>query len=411
MGPARNGCSTETGLARAWPDGGPAELWRIDMGKGFGGAAVVGGRVYVQDREGESRDLLRCLDAASGKELWRVGYDAPGKFGFPGSRGVPAVTGNRVVSCGPLGHLVCVDTDTAKIVWQRHIWDDFGGGKRPMWAFSQNPLLLGDLAVVLAQTNDAGAIAFEIATGKVRWQTPALGDRAGYVSPALVEVGGRQQIVAVTAGPSTRGRPKDAPPATTPPNPTVFGLDPTTGEILWRYAGWQCETPACLPLDLGGGTLLLTGGYRSGSVILQLREQAGNGYEVTETMRTAALGCHVHMPVVVDGYVYGNGTTNHRKDGMTCVSLDGKLAWKTGREPLFDKGGLLVADGMLISMDGKGILRLIEPNPEKLSVLAEAKVLDTPQAWAPLALADGRLLVRDQKQLKCLDLRRPDQAR
>ena len=197
--------------------------------------------------------------------------------------------------------------------------------------------------------------------------------------------------------------PPVAPP---PPKPTVFGLEPATGRVLWSYLGWQCETPAPIPVDLGEGRLLVTGGYRAGTVILQVQPQPDGTFAVAEALRSMALGCHVHPPVVVAGHVYGNSTTNHRKDGLVCMALDGTLAWKTGRNPVFDKGGLLCADGMLVSIDGqKGILRLIQPSPEKLVVLAEAQVLETQQCWAPLALAHGRLLVRDQKQLKCLDLR------
>ena len=411
MGPTRNGRSTETGLARAWPDGGPPEVWKMDMGKGFGGAAIVGDKVYIQDRKGEGKDVgmdsLLCLDLATGKELWRVSYDAPGKFGFGGSRTVPAVSGNRVFSCGPLGHLICVDTGKKEIVWKRQVWQDFGGGRRPMWAFAQNPLVMGELVIIQTQTPKAGVVAFDGATGKVRWQSESLGDRYGYVSPSLLQVAGKQQLIAVAAGPSTRRRRGQPAPKLGPPTPKVFGLDPATGRILWRYTGWQCMTPAVVPIDLGDGKFVVTGGYNSGAAILQVTPAADGAFKTTELLRTKALGSHVHPPILIGEHLYGNSSDNGRKDGMVCLGLDGKLAWKTGKEPIFDKGGLLLADGMLISVDGtKGILRLIDPNPEKLTVLAEAKVLNTPQCWGPLALANGRLLLRDQKQLKCLDLRK-----
>jgi len=406
MGPSRNGRSAETGLARSWPAGGPPQLWSVELGKGFGGAAVVGDRVYIQDREGEARDLVRCLDATSGKELWQVGYDAPGKYSYPGPRSVPAVVGNRLYACGPLGNLVGVDTEARKIIWERHIWQDFGGGKRPLWAFAQNPLVVGDLVLVLVQTPKAGMVAFDAATGEVRWQSEPLGNRAGYVSPALLRVAGKSQLIAVTAGPDFPRGKKPAPPPSDPPQPTAFGLDPATGQVLWRYAGWQCATPASLPIDLGEGRLLLSGGYNAGLVILQVQPAADGTFQVSEALRSMAIGSHVHSPIVVDGCFYANCTTNERKDGMSCMEPDGSLAWKTGRDPVFDKGGLLYADGMLLSVDGqKGLLRLIQPTPDKLTILAEAKVLDGPQCWAPLALANGRLYLRDQHQLKCLDLR------
>ena len=88
------------------------------------------------------------------------------------------------------------------------------------------------------------------------------------------------------------------------------------------------------------------------------------------------------------------------------MDLDGNVKWKTGRSPTFDKGGFILADGMIFSVDGiKGILYLTEPNPEGFRELASAKVLDTNQCWAPLALSDGKLLIRDQKQMKCVNVR------
>lgn len=95
-----------------------------------------------------------------------------------------------------------------------------------------------------------------------------------------------------------------------------------------------------------------------------------------------------------------------RRDGMLCMDLDGNVKWKTGQSPEFDKGGMILADGLILSIDGvKGILYLIEPNPSNFRVLSSAKMLDTDQCWAPLALSDGKLLIRDQKQMKCLLVR------
>jgi outer membrane protein assembly factor BamB len=88
------------------------------------------------------------------------------------------------------------------------------------------------------------------------------------------------------------------------------------------------------------------------------------------------------------------------------MSVDGKLKWKTGRSPAFDKGGFILVDGLILSVDGRdGILYLIEPNPEGFKKLASADLLDTKECWGPLALAEGKLLIRDQKQMKCVAVR------
>ena len=115
-------------------------------------------------------------------------------------------------------------------------------------------------------------------------------------------------------------------------------------------------------------------------------------------------------------YVISNG--QERREGLMCLSLDGKVLWHTTNSkfvskavpglPNFDVGNLLLADGMLFILDGKtGDLRLVEPNPQGYKELAVmSAVLSGKQIWAPMALADGRLIIRDQTQMKCLDVRR-----
>jgi outer membrane protein assembly factor BamB len=93
LGPGRNSTSAEKGILRAWPTNGPAVLWTVPVGKGFGGPAIKDGNVYLLDRDEAVGDTLRCLDLANGKELWTFAYPAPGTAMFPGSRSVPTVDG------------------------------------------------------------------------------------------------------------------------------------------------------------------------------------------------------------------------------------------------------------------------------------------------------------------------------
>ena len=84
------------------------------------------------------------------------------------------------------------------------------------------------------------------------------------------------------------------------------------------------------------------------------------------------------------------------------MDLNGNIKWKTGKKPFFDKGGMILVDDMIISSDGEKMLYLIGPDPAEFKVLAQAKLLDTKQSWGPLALSDGKLIIRDQKQMKCV---------
>ena len=390
LGPDRNAVSPEKGLLRSWPEAGPKVLWTISLGAGYGGAAVSDGKVYILDREGNDKDVLRCLDLVTGKEQWSYTYDAPGRVSHPGSRSTPAVDGNYIYTCGSFGDLYCFDKNTHKPVWKKNVWKDYGGGSMPRWALSQNPLIYGDSVIVASQTQKAGVVAYDKLTGQVKWASSKLPSGVGYVSPAIVKISGEDHLVMITAG-SRDGSGGE-----------VLGMDPGTGKMLWTYEGWSCRIPCANVTEIGDGRIFITGGYEAGSAMIKVAKN-GDSYAVTELYKTDDFGTHVHPAIFYRGHLYGHCTTNTRRDGMVCMDLDGKVKWKTGSSPVFDKGGFILADGLMLSVDGKkGILYLIEPGPAGYKELASAKLLDTNECWGPLALVDGKLLIRDQKQMKCV---------
>jgi hypothetical protein len=184
------------------------------------------------------------------------------------------------------------------------------------------------------------------------------------------------------------------------------GIDPGNGKTLWSYQGWQCRTPVPNVTAIGDGRLFITGGYHSGAAMIKIEKENGT-FTVTEVYTTQEFGTHVHSAIHYNGHLYAHCTDNTgRKDGMVCMDLDGNVKWKTGKEPAFDKGGFILADGLILSVDGiKGILYLIKPDPEGFKELDSAKLLDTNQCWAPFALSHGKLLIRDKKQMKCVNVR------
>lgn len=387
LGPGRNAISAEKGIKRSWAKGAPDVLWTFPLGEGFGGPAVSDGKVYVLDRIGDVQDILRCLDFATGKEEWTFVYDAPGRVDRPGSRSVPTVEGNCIYTCGPFGHVHCFDKDTHKPVWNKNIWTDYTGNNVPRWAIAQNPLIYDNMMILASQTQKAGVVAYNKLTGSVQWASPALPGKAGYVSPTIINIEGGDQLVMISA------------------NGAVMGMDPKTGKMLWSYEGWQCRIPVPNVTEIGDGRIFITGGYGAGSAMIKVEKKSGT-FVVSELFKTDEFGTHVHPAILYKGYLYGHCSTNETRDGLVCMDLSGKIMWKTGRSPLFDKGGFILADGLIISIDGnKGFLYLIEPNPDGFKKLASAKLLDTNLCWAPLALSDGKLLIRDQKQMKCVALR------
>jgi outer membrane protein assembly factor BamB len=144
----------------------------------------------------------------------------------------------------------------------------------------------------------------------------------------------------------------------------------------------------------------------AGSAIFQVTRQDGK-WAAQEVARIDKIGGHCHPGLVYQGHIYVLCNVNERSDGMVCFDSDGKLVWQTKSNPNFDKGGsLLTADGIMYAMDGRtGELHIVQPSPAGFKSLGQAKLLEGREIWAPLALADGKLLIRDQSQMKCLDIK------
>ena len=394
-GPARDSTSDQKGLLRTWPAEGPKVLWTAPLGPGFGGPAVSEGKVYLLDRDEQVGDTLRVFDLSSGKELWSFAYDAPGTFMYAGSRTTPAVDGDHVYTSGPLGDLYCIDTKTHKPVWHKNIWKDFGGGELPRWAIVQHPLIYGNLVIVAPQTSQAGVVAYDKLTGELKWKSAPLSGTPGYVSPSIVKVGGEDHVVMAMASVG-RGR--------TAKDGSVNGLDPRSGKVLWTYTNWQCPIPVPQPVDAGEGRVLVSGGYSAGSAMFKVQKKEDGSYGVTELFKNPDFGSHTQPPLLYKDHFYSHYTINERSDGLVAMSMDGQIKWKTDQQPAFVRGGSVLADSLLLTTDGNTKLYLIDPDPSGFKPLASAVVLEPGDNWAPLALVDGKLLIRGQKQIKCLQV-------
>ena len=425
LGPKRNSTSEQKGILKSWPDKGPEILWTANVGPGYGGPAVKDSKVYLLDRMKETADNLRCFDLTSGKELWNFSYDAPGSVSFPGSRSVPTVDGNHIYSCGHNGDLYCIDLNTRQPVWNVNIWTDFGGdplmgsgrvshgprpgGRFPIWAISQCPLIYGDLLIIASQAPEAGVVAYDKLTGNLKWKTDSLG-YVGYVSPAIVKVSEEEHVVMIT--PSTNPYRKSSPDENNLGK--VIGINPLSGEILWEYKEWECHISVPSAVDAGNNKILVAGGYELGAVMIEIIKEADGSFRTKELFRTEEFGDQTKPPLMIDGYFYAQYGTNRRRDGLVCMNMDGEIMWKTKRNPDFNKGSMILTEGLILATDGSESLYLIEPNPTEFKSLASANLLTGvtsdegiaarfgTQNWAPIALAEGKLLIRDQSRLMCV---------
>ncbi|MGI6271552.1 MAG: PQQ-binding-like beta-propeller repeat protein [Anaerohalosphaeraceae bacterium] len=411
LGPDRNSTSSEKGILRSWPETGPEVLWTVAVGRGYGGPVIKDGKVYLLDRDDRVGDNLRCFDLANGKELWNFAYDAPGTVMFPGSRSVPTVDDRHVYSCGHNGDLYCIDLNTHKPIWNKNVWTDFGGARLPIWAITQCPLIYGDLLILASQAPDAGVVAYNKLTGDVKWKTPNLGNES-YASPSIAKIDGKDHIVMVISSTNPIGH-RDRPQTLG----NIVGIEPLTGKVLWNYDKWRCHISVPSAVDAGDNKVLVVGGYELGATMIKVEKKADGSYGTTELFTTEEFGDQTKPPILHNGYFYAQYGTNNRRDGLTCMSMDGKIMWNTRRNPDFNKGGMILVDGLILATDGTETLYLIEPDPSGFKSLASAAMLNDAgtnsegiaarvggrtQNWAPLALSDGKLLIRDHAQMKCV---------
>ena len=384
MGPNSDGTSAEKGLLRAWPAGGPKVLWTVSLGPGYGGAAVRDQKVYVFDRVDQKQDVLRCLDLNTGREEWAFGYDAPGQINHDGSRSTPAVTQKHLFTVGPFGHFHCLDRQTHQVVWKKQLLNDYRA-KPPRWAVAQSPVLSRDMVIVAPQANDVGMIACDQATGQERWRTAAFGPMA-YATPRVVSIDGMDQVILV--------------------NETgVFAVSAADGKSLWSFKH-PCKIPIPNVTVLGQNRLFVTGGYNAGSAIIRVGKRDGR-WAVETLASVENVGGQCHPGLVARDHVFLLCNTNERSDGMVCFDFNGRMIWQTKRNPFLCKGGsILTGDGLIYVMDGStGELHIVEPSPDGFRSLGKTKLLAGKEIWGPLALSEGRLLIRDQSQMKCVDLK------
>ncbi len=386
LGPQRNGLSAETGLLDRWPTDGPKEIWRVPGGVGMSGLAISRGRVLTLVQRDEKQWLI-ALDAKSGESVWQSPL-AP-EYRNPmgnGPRATPAITGDQVFVFTGEGILSAHDFRDGKQLWSHHVVKELSG-KEAEYGMACSPLVVGEQVIVTAGAPKGTLVAFDTKSGKQLWTAGS--DPAGYSSPALLNVGGRSQIVAFTGN-------------------SALGVDPAKGTVLWRYpfkTNYDCNIAT--PLEIKG-QVFLSSGENHGSVLLALKPQADK-FTLSEVWDSfgpkSVLRNEWQTSMLLDGHLYGMdnvggaGPVTH----LTCIdAATGERKWQEAR---FGKGNLIAADGKLFITTMKGKLVVARATPDRYDELGRATVLESTRQ-AP-ALSNGRLFLRDDKEIVCLDVRKP----
>lgn len=385
LGPQRNGLSTETGLLDRWPTDGPKEIWRVTGGVGMSGLAISRGRVLTLVQRDEKQWLI-ALDAKTGESVWQTplasAYSNP--MGN-GPRATPAISGEQVFVFTGEGILSAHNFENGKSLWSHNVVKELSG-KEAEYGMACSPLVVGEQVIVTAGAPKGTVVAFDTKSGKQLWTAGS--DPAGYSSPALLNVGGRSQIVAFTGN-------------------SALGVDPTKGAVMWRYpfkTNYDCNIAT--PLEING-QVFLSSGENHGSVLLALKPDSDK-FTFNEVWNSfgpkSVLRNEWQTSMLLDSHLYGMdnvggaGPVTH----LTCIdAATGERKWQEAR---FGKGNLIAADGKLFITTMKGELVVARATPERYDELGRATVLNSTRQ-AP-ALSNGRLFLRDDKEIVCLDVQK-----
>lgn len=373
LGSARNGVADNERLAEKWPADGPPRKWKIEVGSGYAGPAVVGTTVVVFHRI-EDKERVQAVHLNTGKTLWTCDFLATYRGGVNADRGprcVPLIhgqgAGGRVYVFGAAGDLHCLRLRDGKKLWSRATYADFQGNEGFFGAGS-SPILLGNRLLVNVGGRVAGLVAFDPETGKTVWQKTE--EKASYSSPSSVDIDGRTYAVFVTRY-------------------NVVALDPRDGNELLRFEfGRRGPTVnAATPL-ISKRQLFVTSSYGVGAVSGQIGTKGfQRGWANDDT-----LSSQYTTPAPMGDYLFG---THGREDigtaSLRCVQWStGKVMWS---ERDFGVAHTILAGKHLLLLDTTGRLTLAAADHRAYVKIAETR-LTTDTTRAMPAMAHGQLLFR-----------------
>jgi outer membrane protein assembly factor BamB len=361
-GSQRDGKSAEKGLLAKWPDAGPKLLWQAkNIGSGYSTPSIVGEQLFVISNQGNEKEEV-------------LGPQ------YPGTRATPTVSGGFVFALGSDGDLVCLDIKSGQKSWGKNLKNDFGGVPG-MWAYTESPLIDGDVLICSPGGASATVVALQKSTGVLVWKSPlSEADAASYASPVIANVDGvKQYILYLGKG--------------------IVGLKADTGELLWRYTKTS-DAQANIATPIVNGNYVYSAASRVGGGLVKV---TGTKSEPKELYFAKSLPAGMGGSVLIEGNLFGS-----IGDTMACVDyLTGSIKWQ-------DRGigssAICFADGRLYLHSIKNELAMIEASPDGYKLLGKCTPPGTTdhgnaKAWTHPVISNGRLYIRDQGDIWCYDIK------
>ncbi len=422
LGPTGRGFSEETNLVERIPAGGLPIVWDHEIGTGYAAPSVRGGQLVLHHRR-KDLEIVEAFNAATGISQWKHGYPTAfiDPYGYNnGPRSTPVLSSGRVHTFGAEGRLVCLDRATGRRLWERETAKEFEIPDA-FFGVGSSPVIEGDrLILMLGGQPNSGVVAFDPETGKTLWENvgesnwegqPMVGwpgeplvrwrraeKQASYASPVPATFHGRRHVLCLL-------------------RQGLVSVNPTNGQVNfshWFRARVADSVNAANPVVHDDLILITAAYYRVGSVLLRVRP---DGRGVDPVWRGTSMEAHWSTPLLVGSHLYAFSGRNEPDASFRAVEfLTGKLAWERSEKWLpnsspqpsvFGRGSLIHADGHFFALGEGGLLGMFKPTPEACEELGRWQVpsLQYP-CWAAPALSDGRLFLRSENRLVCVDVQK-----
>jgi outer membrane protein assembly factor BamB len=376
----RDGISKETEILKTWPRAGPRAVWRVQLGEGFSSIAIAHGRAYTMFSKGNDEHLV-CFDASTGAEKWRFRTDDKFRNSWGnGPRVTPTVDGDQVYTISANAKLYALDAQTGARLWQHDLPKEFGGSI-PDLGYSNSPLVAGELLLVAGcGGSNQSILAFNRQDGRLAWSSYS--DHPGYSSPIMISTQNISQAIFFMGS-------------------SIVAVSPADGKLLWNYT-WRSSdfentaTPIFIPTD----KLFFSSPHprAEGTVVLQVTAPNGRA-TATPSWKNNVMQLHFASAVLHENFLYGT-------DRYILKCIDARTGEPKWQQRGFGEGSLIMVASHLLVLGTSGNLALAEAAPEAYREKASAQILKG-RCFTPPAFANGKLYLRNETEIVCLNLFEP----
>lgn len=386
-GPNRDDISTETGLLKQWPEGGPEKLWTSnEAGLGYSGVAIVDGVLFTMGSDGstdESNEFVIAISVETGQKIWQTNVGQYLENGWGGGpRSTPTISGGLLIAISGKGDVVCLSVNDGAEKWRASLTEL--GGAVPYWGYCESALIDGE-RVLVTPGGEKGTIAcLNLQSGETIWQSSDINEPAHYSSMIAVDHFGKREYIQLTAK-------------------KVFGLD-TDGKLLWEhdFPGNVAVIPTPIYHD---GQVYVTAGYGAGCLLLNVT--ADN--KVEKIYDNKVMKNHHGGVLLLGDYLYGHSDDH----GIICQNFNtGELVW-SDKKKNETKGAVAYADGMLYCLsENNGECYLVEATEKEYKegskfTMEPQTTQRNPQGrvWTHPVICNDRLYLRDQDVICCYKIK------